>query len=124
MASPLAQGRPTFLKITSGSVADEDVPPARRCLDGVYHSQKGKHRNSHTIDHVVTVHDEKPCTPCISRNTHPLLLKIFTSKLADVYMRYIQSDFFPLCTRDSRGQKVPKSTHFDTEPNRINFVLI
>ena len=47
MASPLAQGRPTFLKITSGSVADEEVPPARRCLDGVYHSQKGKHRNSH-----------------------------------------------------------------------------
>ena len=49
-----------------------------------------------TIDHVVTVHDEKPCTPCISRNTHPLLLKIFTSKLADVYMRYIQSDLFSL----------------------------
>ena len=45
--SPLAQGRPTLLKITSGSVADEDVPPARRCLGGVYYSQKGWYRGSH-----------------------------------------------------------------------------
>jgi hypothetical protein len=58
--------------------------------------------------------------PCISRSTCPASLKIFTSILGYVHIRYIESDFFFLCIRNSQGQNIPKSTSFGIESIRIN----
>ena len=76
------------------------------------------HAGRLTIDHVETV--------------HPLYLTQHLSGLSENIHQYVSAcvckiyavRLSPPCTRDSWGQKIPKSACFRVESDRINLILI